>query len=310
MTSRSFRDWDRSSIRSIVSILYLVAVVVALVLTLRESGSAMVEAIRGISLRPLALATLLAAAHYAIVTHIWVYLVGEQVPSLSGRSRTALYLTSQVAKYLPGSVWPIVVQMEMARSLQVQRLVITRTFLAHLGLAAVSAMLVGVMTAPLLGVSQAPLLLLAGLAVVGTALLAQLRNRPQVRKLISLAGSVTLGTVLRGLALQMVAWLVIGAHIFVLAGAAGLEVEDLFLRSVGSFALAFLIGLLVIFAPAGAGAREGALVFLLAKGDPAAALAVALTSRAVLTSLDLVAFVIGSLLRRRYLRDSDRSLAT
>lgn len=309
MTSLSLRGWDRPSFRSIVSIVYLVAVVVALVLTLSESGSAMVEAIRGISWRLLALATLLAATHYAIVTYIWVYLVGQQVPSLSGRSRTSLYLTSQIAKYLPGSVWPIVVQMEMARSHQVQRSVITRTFLAHLGLAAASALLVGVMTAPLIGVPQATLLLIVGLAVVGAALLVQLRDRPMVRKLFSLAGSATLGALLRGFALQMVAWLVIGAHIFVLAGAAGVEVDGLFLRSVGSFALAFLIGLLVVFAPAGAGAREGALVFLLANGDPAAALAVALASRAVLTSLDLVAFVIGSLVHRRYLQDSDRSLA-
>lgn len=305
----SFRDRDRPSLRSIVSAVYLAAVVVALVFTLRESGSAMFDALRKISWGPLALATLLAASHYAIVTHIWVFLVGEQVPSLSGRSRTGLYLTSQIAKYLPGSVWPIVVQMEMARAFQVPRSVITRTFLAHLGLAAVSAVLVGVVTAPLLGVPQSPLLLLAGIAVVGTALLVRLRDRPQVRMLTSLAGSVTFGTVLRGLALQMVAWLIIGTHIFVLARAAGIQVEDLFLRSVGSFAIAFLAGLLVVFAPAGAGAREGALVFLLVKGDPAAALAVALASRAILTSLDLVAFGFGSLVHRRYLRESDPSLA-
>jgi len=95
-------------------------------------------------------------------------------------------------------------------------------------------------------------------------------------------------------------WVLIGLHGWVIArdlsaGAPPVTV-------VGAFALAWVVGLVVVVAPAGVGAREGALVLLLAgtmgTGD---ALVLALLSRAVLVVVDLIsaAATLGGRSRRR-----------
>ena len=65
-------------------------------------------------------------------------------------------------------------------------------------------------------------------------------------------------------------------------------------------ALAWLAGLVVVVAPAGAGAREGALVAVLATVMPTTAgLVVALLARLVVTSADLVLAGAAALAVRR-----------
>jgi uncharacterized membrane protein YbhN (UPF0104 family) len=102
------------------------------------------------------------------------------------------------------------------------------------------------------------------------------------------------------MALQLVAWTAIGGHLYLLMRAVGFDDDLLFARSVSGFALAFLAGLLVIIAPAGAGVREGVLVLVLARSstDVPTVAAAALLSRLLLTILDASAFGIGHYLGR------------
>ena len=73
--------------------------------------------------------------------------------------------------------------------------------------------------------------------------------RPKARSL-ALALSLAVGT-----------WALQGAHLALLTSAFGAEIS--FFQAAGAYSLAWVAGFIVIFAPAGVGAREGALLLLL-----------------------------------------------
>jgi hypothetical protein len=103
-----------------------------------------------------------------------------------------------------------------------------------------------------------------------------------------LEGSVGRGGMARALGWTTLGWLCYGAHawflISVFAGKAG----NTFALSLGAYALAWAVGFLIIFFPGGIGAREIALIAVLAPVMPSAsALVVALASRVVMTVGDL-----------------------
>jgi glycosyltransferase 2 family protein len=83
------------------------------------------------------------------------------------------------------------------------------------------------------------------------------------------------------------AWILFGLHAWLLAAPLGADVADVPLV-VGSFALAYVAGLLLVPLPAGAGVREGVLVACLSGSLGASgALTVALLSRLLLVVADL-----------------------
>ena len=208
-----------------------------------------------------------------------------------------LYFLTQIGKYLPGSIWPVVAQMEMGREQGIS--------VARSGLAAVLNLVVGLATGAVVGlvaliagngsaggywwlVAALPLLLLALQPVVirwAVALVLRLTRRPAAP--MDLSG--------RGIAVaaawSLAMWLLFGLHVHVLVAA--LDGGGI-VRSIGAYALAWVVGFLVFVAPAGAGARELSLVLLLSPplGRPAA-LAVAVVSRVVGIVADVVVALLG-----------------
>jgi glycosyltransferase 2 family protein len=97
-------------------------------------------------------------------------------------------------------------------------------------------------------------------------------------------------------------WLTAGAQVWLLTGALGAELTwRTFALSVAGYAFAWAVGMLVVFAPAGAGAREVALIALLSSvvGGGGAVLVLVLASRALFTLADLVAAGVGYGVGRR-----------
>ncbi|MGJ0223704.1 hypothetical protein ACQUZK_09915, partial [Streptococcus pyogenes] len=86
----------------------------------------------------------------------------------------------------------------------------------------------------------------------------------------------------RSAAWALVMWVAFGAHAWVLAAGLVDDGPRLALTVAGAFALAWVVGFLVVLAPAGAGPREVALVLLTASVlDAPDALVLALVSRAL-----------------------------
>jgi len=93
-------------------------------------------------------------------------------------------------------------------------------------------------------------------------------------------------------------WLAFGAHAWVLASRLGADgLRDA--TTVGAFALAWVVGFLVVIAPAGAGPREAALVLALAPVmDTPDALVLALVSRVLMLVGDGLVAAISAPRRR------------
>lgn len=197
-----------------------------------------------------------------------------------------VFFTSQLGKYLPGSVWPIVMQMEAGRSRGAAR----KTMLAANLVTVLLSVCVGVVLAGLLLPFSVPSALhrfwwaLAALPLL--LVLALPRSLPfMLDRLLKLLRRAPLNVQMNGSATitaagwSALSWVAFGAHLAVLVAAIGSPSLGLLALCVGGMGLAVSAGVLFLPAPAGAGLREIVLAYVLV---------------AVLTSGQVVAVVIAS----------------
>jgi uncharacterized membrane protein YbhN (UPF0104 family) len=206
------------------------------------------------------------------------------------------YLVGQIGKYLPGSVWAVVLQVELARRAGVPRATGATAALVTLGLSVTSALVVGLVglrylfdvggAVPWVVLGLLPVAVVCAVPPVLTRLVdrtLRLLRRPRP------AGPLRwqhVGTVLGATAL---AWVLFGTHLWLLAGAAGSAGFGDWVRCVGAFALAMTAGSVALVAPSGIGVREAVVVAVLATTVPAGvALGIALASRLVCTLADVL----------------------
>lgn len=208
----------------------------------------------------------------------------------------------QLGKYVPGAVWAVAAQVELARDYDVpRRRSATASMVAMVNTLVVGLVVAGVML-PLTSTSAVRrywwVLAITPLAVAclypkvtkfGLDLVLKVAHRPPLEKAVSVGGMT------RALAWTTLGWLCYGGQAWLLirefadhGGVRGGEWGVLAL-SLGGYALAWSVGFLIIFFPGGIGPREIALIAVLAPVMPAAsALVVALVSRVLMTAGDLV----------------------
>ena len=220
--------------------------------------------------------------------------LGTDVPL--GRS-ARIYFVGQLGKYVPGSVWPVLAQMELGAAYGLSRPVVAASALLALAIAVPVALTVGLLAVPglLAADGSAYLLLFLALPVAVLVLSPPVLN-PLLDRALRLARRPALPQRISGAAVLRVAGFAAGAHLLLGAqawllardlGAEGLRVLPL---AVGAFALASVAGLLALPVPAGAGVREAVLVVALSPVLPVgSALLLALVSRVLLTCGDLAA---------------------
>jgi hypothetical protein len=224
----------------------------------------------------------------------WRTLLADLGSPLPLRVAGRVLFLSQLGKYLPGSVWPLLAQVELGREHRVPARRSATVGVVALGLPLLSPGAAGRYRwafglAPVLVAAIHPRVLNPALARGFRVL------RRQPPEPLSLAG------IGRCAGWSMAAWLCYGLQVWLLVhGLGGTGWRPLPL-SVGAFAFAWSLGFLVVFAPSGAGVREAALVLalspVLATGP---ALLVALASRVLtgLTDLLLAAVAVAAARRR------------
>jgi glycosyltransferase 2 family protein len=221
------------------------------------------------------------------------------------RPAAQILFVGQLGKYLPGSVWPVLAQMELGSVYRVPR---SRSASAAI-LAMVLSLAVGILVAlAMLPVGNGAgsywwVFLFAPLA--GLFLYPRLTN-----KILNLALRVARQPALdqpigrRAMAIALswagVSWAGLGLQVWFLGMRLGLSGWSGLLLAIGGFAFAWCAGFVVIFAPAGAGIREVVLIALLVPAmSRADAAVVALVSRGLLTLGDLVSAGTAAWLARR-----------
>jgi len=211
-----------------------------------------------------------------------------------------VFFVSQLGKYIPGSVWPIVAVTEMCRRYGVARRAAAIAGLLTMLFSTVTGGLLGIVLV-LVGASRgaAGLWWLVLLVPVGFAAVHPRVVIPTINFLLRLARRAPVEIDLTGAALRgslgwpVLSWLFLGLQCWALVVALGGPVLTSLAASIGGFALAYAAGTLFVPAPAGAGVREAVLAVALvnviggsSSFDHEKVIVVVLLSRVLLAILD------------------------
>lgn len=210
-----------------------------------------------------------------------------------------IYLVGLLAKYLPGSLWAFVLQMELGRRAGVPR---SRSFLASLvatGISTAIALLLGVFGVGVLFDDAVgtpirvvvlvllPISLICSHPKILTRLVQlflRLVRRPPLTTPITWRG---VGAVA---AWSLAGWVAMGVHLWLLANSQAAPGVGGMFTCIGAFALGMTAGMFAFLAPSGLGFREAILVAgLLPYVGSGPALGMALASRMIFTIADLLA---------------------
>lgn len=242
-----------------------------------------------------------------------VLLAGLSCRVAVGQS-VAVFLSTQVAKYLPGNVGHYVGRVALARTrLGVPATPAVLSLLHEAGLACAGALFIGLglycflPEGTLHGMTRADscvALLLFAAMLIGVILAAgTLRrklksHRAIIRKFVDAIPGLYAS--LRSLPLYVAGYMLVGiAAAIIAASLVPLQTQDWILIC-GAYSLAWIIGFLIPGAPGGLGVRESALVLLLAGTFPRdAVLLIALLARLASVGADALAFFVGLLLMRK-----------
>ncbi len=287
-TRRGFGAWLRFG--------FLVAVLAFGMIIVVSQWDELAAALRTMSWGLVVASVVPAAAGTWMSVLAWRAVILDLGGHLSVSQAGRVFLIGQLGKYLPGSIWSFLAQAELARDHEVSRkATLTGSMLGvaiSLGCGAAITLLMlpfgatdavrrywwVVLLLPACVITLHPRILGPvldwGLRITGRQPLDQY---PTYRGQLTAACWYSLG------------WIFLGLHAWLLMVSLGAPVAQSLPIAVGGFALAFVLGLIFIPAPAGAGIRE--VVIVLAFNSvltSSEALAVALTSRLILTALDFV----------------------
>jgi hypothetical protein len=231
----------------------------------------------------LAVALVLGAVGTAAGALIWLAIL-RGLGARTERRWVWLFFQSQLGKYIPGSVWQYAGRTAVARTYGLP----VRTVAMSLPIEFVAAAIAA-------GATGAFLLGWWGAAVIAAAAIVLLVIERPAR-----VRAVAVPATIRATLLYVPVWLVLGASFWFCAhGLVGAPAEDLAFY-MGAFSIAWLAGLVAIYAPGGIGVREAVLVaFLGGRIGAADALVVAAASRLILILVDvLLAGIATAALRR------------
>jgi len=261
-----------------------------------------VDALGRMQGRWLVLAVLATVGNLLLTGLAWRAILADLGSRLPVAAATRVFFVGQIGKYVPGSLWPVVVQAELGRDHGVARRRSAAATVVLILLSAFSALVVVLACLPFVpGVAESGfgwtlLLVVPLLVVLHPAVLGRLLDR-----VLRMVGRPPLGewTSLRGTAVAMAwalgSWACAGLQVFSLAVAMGAPRSGhTFALTTGGYALAWVVGFVVLVAPAGAGAREVALAAVLSSVlDSGAIVVVVLLSRLLFTVGDLTLAGVG-----------------
>ena len=231
--------------------------------------------------------------------------LGHPVPTPRGAQ---IMLVGQLGKYVPGSVWAYLLQMELGREHGVARARVLVTALYAAGIGVVSSLVLGALALPQIAAGHPALLWLFALLPIGLVCL-----HPSVMtKLANLAlrafrrspleKRVRFRTILLAISYSLGSYLLYGVHLWLLAPG-DVALSEMVLMA-AALSLGFTAGLFAFLLPSGVGVREvvliGLLTLVMSAGE---ASAMSLISRGMFTAGDLLtaaaAALAATVMRRR-----------
>lgn len=288
IAKRFFSSWFRR--------ILLVAVLFGAAWTLYRNWPAVVGTINKVPWEATAGSELAVIAGICVGTLAWQSIVddlGEPIGVLRGAQ---INLVGALGKYVPGSVWAYLLQMELGRKAGLARARVFTSSLIQFGVSLVVTVIAAALAIPAMfpHSSFAPVLyalVVVGLAVLHPKILTWGVNLVlKVLRRKRLEQPLHLSAVVRTLLFQAGSYVLFGVQLWVMANAIG-AVHGVggFLLCVGAVAVGLNSGVIAFVLPSGAGVRDGVIVALLITAMPyGPALALAVVSRLMFTVADVV----------------------
>ncbi|MFF0144682.1 hypothetical protein ATK36_3138 [Amycolatopsis sulphurea] len=236
----------------------------------------------------------------------WQILVDHLGKPIGYARGAQICLVGSLGKYVPGSVWAYLLQMELGRKAGLARARIFTGSLIQLGVSVVSALVVSLLAAPAV-FSNSPramwlfVLIPLGLALLhprvlswGTSLVLKLLRRAPLEEPLGW------GVVVKTFGASTGAWALQGVHLWLLANSIGAPGLNGFVLCVGAMAVAMTVGTFAFILPSGVGVREVAQVAVLTASGLTVgqATAFAVASRVMFTVADLLTAGIAAVAAR------------
>ncbi|HEV2640973.1 MAG TPA: lysylphosphatidylglycerol synthase domain-containing protein [Actinocrinis sp.] len=258
--------------------------------------------VRALSLGSLLLSGAALVAGLLAATVGWQLVLDGLGPPVGLRRAGQILLVGSLGKYVPGSVWAYVLQMELGRRSGVQRTRILTASIVQTAVSVVASLLLGIIALPLV-LKQSPeagwlyCLLPVGLAVLYPPVLSRLVDtglrllrRPGLERPIGYA------VVGKTLLCSLVSYGLFGVHLWLLAAAWSRAGAGGVLLCTGAIAVALTVSLFAFILPSGVGLREAVVAAVLSSMmPPARAVAVALVSRLFFTVGDVASAGLAAL---------------
>lgn len=311
----------RKRVIDAIRLVFLVLVLLAVAWALLRNWEEVSRSFRQIGAGTLLAALALALLSPALTVLGWRVLLADLGSRLHIAPASGVFFVGQLGKYLPGSVWSVVAQADMAHQLGIPRRRTAVVGLISIALSALCGMVAGLPALPALvtrGQAQLPgwfmALLIGGLLLAlwppvlnrGIALLLRLLRREPLGQDLTLA-AIGLSTLWFTLS-----WVAGGVSVWVMAQSLadpGADASHLFLISVSGYLLAAGIGMFTVVMPAGVGVRDGVMIVLLATAMPfAAATAVVVVARFYSVVADVAWAAVGWLWARAHHLLPDRKV--
>jgi hypothetical protein len=254
---------------------------------------------------PLAAGMLSVLAALATTVQMWRLLLASMGSPLPLKAAARIMLVGQIGKYLPGSIWPVLAQMELGRDYHVPRSRSASASVLVMLLTLIAGLLTALVTLPFAAGAMP-----YRWALLATPLLLVLLYPPVLNAVIGwllrlarqspLEQPLTGGALVRAMGWSFATWICYGLQIWILATRLGAPAGKTALIAIGGFAFAWSVGFIVVFAPAGAGVRDVLLLVLLGSVlRTADAAAVVLVSRVLTTAADLLSAAVAARFVRR-----------
>lgn len=236
--------------------------------------------------------------------------LGHVVPFARGAQ---IMLVGQLGKYVPGSVWAYVMQMELGRQYGIARARVLVTSLYAAGIGVVASLLWGALALPSVAASHPELLWLFALLPIGLICL-----HPRIMTWLAdlalkvfrrppLEHEVRFTTIAKAVGWALLSYALYGVHLWLLS-TGDLTAWDLVVLA-AALSLGFTLGLFAFILPSGVGVREAVLIGMMSLVMPLGeASAISLVSRGMFTAGDLLTAGAAALIAffmRRSLHPSD-----
>lgn len=318
--SRGLPRWVSLAIRLVV----IAAIVAGIAWSIVSQWPKVRETWLGLAWESVALSVLFALAGMFANSMAWRAAARDLEHRISVPAALQICMVGQLGKYIPGSVWAYVLQVELGKRAGLPR---ARAFLAtlvSLGLTVAAALALGLLSLPQLRSAAestdsdyagsvkvaliivtvlVPIAIICSIPAVLTRLvqlvLKVLRRPPLQHKL-------TFPGVGRVVGWSALGYTLFGVHLWLLTNAQAAPGLKGLLLCVGAFAIAMIVGMFAFLSPSGLGVREAVLVaamapFLADAGGVGAAMGIAVASRLVFTAADLIGAGAAAIAARRTL---------